>query len=114
MIRWDYGQPYLIRQRASDGFCVHNDPDQHGCTVHKFRPRICRLYDCRKDTRIWVDFEQRIPAESVHMAYHERGHGSAFDLLARAKARAQAIQHETLAIATTYADRAPHKGPKPG
>src|SRR5262249_18308276 len=27
VIRWDYGQPYLIRQRASDGFCVHNDPE---------------------------------------------------------------------------------------
>src|SRR5215510_4015871 len=34
VIRWDYGQPYLIRQRASDGYCVHNHPDSHACTVH--------------------------------------------------------------------------------
>jgi Fe-S-cluster containining protein len=113
VIRWDYGQPYLIRQRASDGYCVHNDPDSHGCTVHGHRPRVCRSYDCRKDTRIWADFEQRIPAKPVHMAYHDRSTGTAFDLLQRAKARSAAIQQETLAIALSYADREPSKGPKP-
>ncbi len=113
VIRWDYGQPYLIRQRASDGYCVHNDPDDHGCTVHALRPRVCRSYDCRKDTRIWDDFAQRIPAKQVHMAYHDRSTGSAFDLLERAKARSAAIQKETLSIATSYADREASKGPKP-
>src|SRR5262249_39240688 len=34
VIRWDYGQPYLIRQRSSDGYCVHNAPGSHACTVH--------------------------------------------------------------------------------
>jgi hypothetical protein len=113
VIRWDYGQPYLIRQRASDGYCVHNDPDSHGCTVHAFRPRVCRSYDCRKDTRIWADFAQRIPAAPVHMAYHDKSYGNAFDLLERAKARSSAIQKETLAISLSYADREPSKGPKP-
>jgi len=42
VIRFDYGQPYLIRQRASDSYCVHNDPATHGCTVHTHRPRVCR------------------------------------------------------------------------
>jgi Fe-S-cluster containining protein len=113
LIRWDYGQPYLIRQRGSDGYCVHNNPSNHGCTVHEFRPRVCRAYDCRKDTRIWEDFENRIPAREKHMAYNERGGGSAFDLLERAKARAAAIQTEQLAISLTYADREPYVGPTP-
>lgn len=113
LIRWDYGQPYLIRQRASDGYCVHNHPQSHGCTVHEFRPRVCRSYDCRKDTRIWVDYDQRIPAEPANMAYNERGGGSEFDLLARAKARAHAVEREMMAIALTFADREPTIGPRP-
>lgn len=113
VVRWDYGQPYLIRQRASDGYCVHNAPQSHGCTVHEVRPRVCRSYDCRTDKRIWADFDQRIPAAPVPMAYVDRSTGSEFDLLARAKARATAVQQETLAIALSYADREPMKGPKP-
>lgn len=113
MVRWDYGQPYLIRQRASDGYCVHNDPQSHGCTVHAHRPRVCRGYDCRQDKRIWIDYEQRIPAPAVHGKYDDKGQGSTFDLLERAKARAAAIKLESFAISRSYADRAPHKGPKP-
>jgi hypothetical protein len=30
------------------------------CTVHQNRPVPCRAYDCRKDHRIWSDFDQRI------------------------------------------------------
>jgi Fe-S-cluster containining protein len=113
VIRWDYGQPYLIRQRATDGYCVHNDPDRHGCTVHAHRPRVCRGYDCRNDQRIWIDYEQRIPAPAPRGKYEDRGHGATFDLIARAKARALAILQESLSISQSYADQAPHKGPKP-
>jgi Fe-S-cluster containining protein len=60
VVRWDYGQPYVIRQRE-DGCCVHNARDGRGCTVHAQRPAVCRAYDCRGDTRVWVDFERRIP-----------------------------------------------------
>jgi Fe-S-cluster containining protein len=56
--RWDYARPYLIRRRDS-GYCVHNEG---GCTIYEGRPAACRLYDCRKDRRIWVDFDARIPA----------------------------------------------------
>src|SRR5262249_34655223 len=38
VIRWDYGEPYLIRQRDSDGYCVHNDAGR--CSVHAQRPMI--------------------------------------------------------------------------
>jgi Fe-S-cluster containining protein len=59
--RWDYGNPYWIKQ-GSDGFCVHSDRSTRACTIHAQRPHVCRAYDCRKDKRVWIDFEQRIPA----------------------------------------------------
>jgi Fe-S-cluster containining protein len=59
--RWDYGNPYWIKRR-SDGYCTHCDPQTKFCTIHERRPHVCRLYDCRNDKRIWIDFEQRIPA----------------------------------------------------
>src|SRR5262245_10274727 len=113
VIRWDYGQPYLIRQRASDGYCVHNDPDSHACTVHAQRPRVCRSYDCRKDTRIWVDYELRVPAPFAVGAFYDRGMGNDFELLERAKRRALAIRREAVAISETYADAVPRPGPRP-
>lgn len=61
-LRFDYSMPYLIRQGA-DGFCVHSTPETRACGVYEQRPTICRTYDCRKDTRIWKDFEKRIPAD---------------------------------------------------
>jgi Fe-S-cluster containining protein len=113
VIRWDYGQPYLIRQRASDAYCVHNDPQSHGCTVHAQRPRVCRRYDCRKDARIWIDYEKRIVAPFAVGAYIDRGMGDDFELLERAKARAVVVRREAVAISESYADAAPRKGPRP-
>ncbi len=60
IVKWQVARPYLIRQR-DDGYCVHSDPATRGCTVYAHRPATCRSYDCRKDKRIWVDFERRIP-----------------------------------------------------
>jgi Putative zinc- or iron-chelating domain len=62
IVKWNYLQPYVIRQRESDRYCVHSDPATGGCTVYENRPAVCRTYDCRDDKRIWVDFEKRIPA----------------------------------------------------
>jgi Fe-S-cluster containining protein len=61
VVAWEYGRPYTIRHTA-EGFCVHNDRETCGCGVYTQRPAICRTYDCRRDTRIWQDFENRIPA----------------------------------------------------
>jgi Fe-S-cluster containining protein len=61
VVRWDYGNPYWIKQTA-EGFCIHSDPQTRACTIHTKRPHICRQYDCRNDKRVWIDFEQRIPA----------------------------------------------------
>jgi Fe-S-cluster containining protein len=110
VIRWDYGQPYMIRQRASDGFCVHNDPTTHGCTVHAQRPAACRRYDCRKDERVWIDYERRIPAplgtpgDGLHDV-------ESFDLMERVKMRAAAEAIESNAVSRVYADDEPHEGP---
>lgn len=117
VIRWDYGQPYLIRQRASDGYCVHNDPDHRTCTVHAHRPRVCRVYDCRKDARVWIDYEQRIaaPLDGLMKGNHPAADTPppVFDLIERARARRVALDGETLALATSYADASPVKGPVP-
>lgn len=58
-IRWDLGQPYLIRQEP-DGACTHQDRGSGACTIYEDRPGICRHYSCADDERIWTDFEGRI------------------------------------------------------
>lgn len=60
VVRWNYGSPYNIARRE-DGYCVHHEPGR-GCGVYPHRPGVCRTYDCRRDRRIWIDFEKRIPA----------------------------------------------------
>jgi hypothetical protein len=60
VIAHDPEQPYYIRQKP-DGTCAHLDA-ACGCTVYLQRPRPCRIFDCRDDRRIWIDFARRIPA----------------------------------------------------
>jgi hypothetical protein len=57
---WDYGNPYWIKHEE-DGYCTHCDASTRACTIHAERPHVCRLYDCRNDSRIWIDFDARIP-----------------------------------------------------
>lgn len=59
--RWDYGNPYWIKQ-GEDGYCTHSDPQSRACTIHEQRPLVCRQFDCRNDPRIWLDFENYVPA----------------------------------------------------
>ena len=110
VVRWDYGRPYMIRQRASDRYCVHSDPATKFCTVREVRPGICRTYHCKDDTRIWKDYENRIPAAD----YDQLADGSpptGFDLMERARARTLAQFAESEAIIETYAEVAPRRGP---
>jgi Fe-S-cluster containining protein len=109
VIRWDYGQPYLIRQRQSDGYCVHNHPASHTCTVHAQRPRVCRSYDCRNDVRIWKSYEDRIPAEPFAGVY--KADGGDFDLVERARERQRAYVMEKTSISETFADAVAQPGP---
>ena len=57
IVKWDLVHPYLIA-RGSDGYCRHLERDKCGCGVYVDRPLPCRAYDCRKDERIWADFER--------------------------------------------------------
>ena len=56
IVRWNLGQPYVIDQDG-DGYCAHMDRGTCGCTIYAHRPVPCRGFDCRKDRRIWLDFE---------------------------------------------------------
>lgn len=58
---WDIQDPYVLA-RGSDGYCAYIDRASGGCTCYEERPGICRTYDCRQDTRVWLDFEKRVPA----------------------------------------------------
>ena len=57
--KWNLGQPYMIRQ-GEDGYCHHLDREKHQCGIYEDRPFVCRAYDCRKDERIWEDFENGV------------------------------------------------------
>ncbi len=59
IVHWDLGQPYIIEQEK-DGYCTHLDRSCQGCNIREHRPVPCRAYDCRKDNKIWLDFENKI------------------------------------------------------
>jgi len=67
VIKWDLGKPYLIAQ-DKDGFCTHFERSTCRCTVREHRPVPCRGYDCSKDKRIWLDFENKIVNPNIHRA----------------------------------------------
>ena len=72
VVNWNIAQPYLNRQRP-DGYCAHSDPATLRCGVYANRPSVCRAYDCRKDSRIWIDFEKRIPNPRLMELTHADG-----------------------------------------
>ncbi len=94
VIRWDHGQPYLIRHEA-DGLCTHNDRAGHGCTVYQHRPAICRKFDCRNDPRVWISYERRelAPRGAVPDAVED-----AFELRDRVRRREVAVAGEAWSL----------------
>lgn len=58
-VRWDLGRPYLIRHDAK-GRCVHLQAGSCACGIYEDRPRVCKVYSCRGDERIWKDFDGMI------------------------------------------------------
>ncbi|MEO6774557.1 MAG: YkgJ family cysteine cluster protein [Kofleriaceae bacterium] len=52
-------QPYMLPRDPDTKRCVCMDADG-ACTVYAHRPGACRIYDCRNDARVWIDFEARI------------------------------------------------------
>lgn len=59
VVKWDLGRPYM-NARDAEGYCTHLDKCSRRCTAYAQRPIPCRGYDCRKDQRIWLDFEKRV------------------------------------------------------
>lgn len=54
-------EPYFLEQTA-EGYCIYQTRETGFCGNYQYRPAPCRSYDCREDRRIWLDFEQMIPA----------------------------------------------------
>ncbi len=61
-VRWDIARPYYLR-KDTDGRCTHQDRATFFCGSYETRPLPCRAYSCREDSRIWRDFDNRIPNE---------------------------------------------------
>lgn len=59
VIKWDLGHPYMVA-KGEDGYCTHLDRATYQCTVQEHRPVPCRAFDCRKDERIWLNFEEKV------------------------------------------------------
>lgn len=70
-VKWDLGRPYMIRH-DEDGYCHHVERTSKRCQVYENRPVICRGYDCRKDTRIWEDFENRVVSPELEKLFPPR------------------------------------------
>ena len=68
LVRWEVGAPFRIAQRE-DGWCAHCDKQTKRCNVHASRPSVCRQYDCRKDPRVWEDFDNGIPNPDLAKLY---------------------------------------------
>lgn len=58
-LRWNWGDPYVVRQDVH-GRCCHAT-DAGSCGVWQQRPLRCRTFDCRQDAAIWIDFDRSVP-----------------------------------------------------
>lgn len=68
IVQWDFSHPYFIAS-GEDGYCHHLDRGCMRCSIHDNRPVPCRGYDCRKDKRIWSDFERRIVSPELDQLF---------------------------------------------
>ena len=60
-LSWEIEHPYRLR-REGDGYCSNLGRDDARCQRYDHRPATCRTYSCKDDSRVWLDFEGRIPA----------------------------------------------------
>ncbi|CAN5757779.1 hypothetical protein BH11MYX3_BH11MYX3_28600 [soil metagenome] len=60
-IPFELERPYALPRDPYTKKCVCMD-EGGACTIYDKRPASCRVYDCRNDGRVWIDFEARIPA----------------------------------------------------
>jgi Fe-S-cluster containining protein len=60
-LKWEIYEPYRMQKDKRTGYCRYLRADA-GCQVYEDRPATCRIYDCRDDPRVWLDWENKIPA----------------------------------------------------
>jgi Fe-S-cluster containining protein len=60
IVKWDTQKTYRIL-KGENRYCIHLVDGQ--CEIYENRPAVCRQHDCRKDKRMWVDFEERVAVE---------------------------------------------------
>ena len=72
IVQWDFAHPYMIRQ-TKQGYCTHLADGACACSIYVHRPLACRAYDCRKDQRIWQDFDQMIINPDLAQRFGEGG-----------------------------------------
>jgi Fe-S-cluster containining protein len=60
-LAWEIDHPYRL-PRAASGYCANLGGDDGRCQRYEHRPATCRVYTCREDRRVWLDFDARIPA----------------------------------------------------
>jgi len=65
-LQWELHEPYVLR-RTKANRCVYQDGNSGLCTNYEHRPATCRSYSCKEDPRIWLDFENRIPAPVISL-----------------------------------------------
>lgn len=75
VLKWDLGRPYMIAHDADD-YCRHLERNACHCTVYAHRPVPCRAYDCRKDKRIWADFENGIINPNLEELFSDGKNGN--------------------------------------
>jgi Putative zinc- or iron-chelating domain len=68
IVKWDLSRPYLIA-RGEDGSCRHLAQGNCRCAIYQHRPVPCRAYDCRKDKRIWADFEHKVVSPELETLF---------------------------------------------
>jgi Fe-S-cluster containining protein len=68
IVQWEFAHPYFIAQ-DKDGYCNHLDRSCMNCTIHENRPVPCRAYDCRNDSRIWANFDERIVSDELEKLF---------------------------------------------
>lgn len=64
LIQWNSELPYFIK-REEDGYCPHLCRETRICSIWNDRAERGRKYDCRKDTSVWLDWENSIINPSV-------------------------------------------------
>jgi hypothetical protein len=59
VIQWNSKLPYFIK-RDEDGYCPHMNRETFSCDIWDDRGQRARKYDCRKDSNVWLDWDNSI------------------------------------------------------